>query len=261
MRNVEFGIRNLDSRSPITHKLKENAISMSLPRKREPRKPSRDWIPRIKCGAGLLEFIPLKNGAEMTAASPRGLFQQPSHLIVRKFRTPYSAFRNCVKVLLILCIMPLAACGYRMVGKETHVPPGLSSVAIPTFKNRTYEPGIEVPFTQAFLKEFILDRRVNVVGRAQADSLLEGIITDFRIYSISYDRSGFVLEYQTSVILDLTLKDRGGKVLWEEKSFSETQWFRASSSVLTNEVNKTAAIQQIGRLVAERLRNRFFYDF
>jgi outer membrane lipopolysaccharide assembly protein LptE/RlpB len=155
----------------------------------------------------------------------------------------------------------LVACGYQMVGKESHVPPGLNSVAIPTFKNRTYEPGIEVQFTQAFLREFILDRRVSVVDRAQADSLLEGVITDFRIYSVSYDQSGLVLEYQTTVILDLTLKDRMGKVLWEEKNFSETQWFRASSGVLTNEVNKTVAIQRIGRLVAERLRNRFFYNF
>jgi hypothetical protein len=148
-----------------------------------------------------------------------------------------------------------------MVGKETHVPPGLNSVAVPTFKNRTYEPGIEVPFTQAFLNEFILDRRVNVVNRAQADSLLEGVITDFKIYSVSYDRSGYVLEYQTNVILDLTLKDRTGKVLWEEKNFSEIQWFRASSNILTNEANKAAAIQRIGRLVAERLRNRFFQNF
>lgn len=165
------------------------------------------------------------------------------------------------KLLPVICMVLITGCGYQMVGKETHVPPGLNSVAVPTFKNRTYEPGIEVPFTQAFLREFILDRRVNVVDRAQADSLLEGIITDFRIYSVSYDRSGFVLEYQTSVMLDLTLKDRTGKVLWEEKNFSETQWFRASSGVLTSEANKTAAIQQIGRLVAERLRNRFFYNF
>jgi hypothetical protein len=111
------------------------------------------------------------------------------------------------------------------------------------------------------LREFILDRRVNVVDRAQADSLLEGVINDFRFYSVSYDRSGFVLEYQTIVVLDVTLKDREGKVLWEQKNFLETQWFRASSSVLTNEANKAAAVQQIARLVAGRLRNRFFYNF
>jgi outer membrane lipopolysaccharide assembly protein LptE/RlpB len=190
----------------------------------------------------------------------RSLYRQTLKRVVERPMTlPLN--RTGIVTVTLLCFLFLSACGYRMVGKETHVPPGMNSVAVPTFKNRTYEPGIEVPFTQAFLNEFILDRRVNVVDRAQADSLLEGIITDFRIYSVSYDRSGFVLEYQTSVILDLTLKDRTGKVLWEEKNFSETQWFRASSSVLTNEASKAAAIQQIGRLVAERLRNRFFYNF
>ena len=155
----------------------------------------------------------------------------------------------------------ITGCGYQMVGKETHVPPGLNSVAIPTFKNQTFEPGIEVPFTQAFLREFIQDRRVNVVDRAEADSVLEGIIRDFSFYSVSFDKSGFVIEYQTTVILDLTLKDRTGKVLWEEKGFSETRWFRASSSGVTNEAAKQVAIQETGKLVAERLRSRFFYNF
>jgi len=155
----------------------------------------------------------------------------------------------------------ITGCGYQMVGKGTHVPPGLNSIAIPTFKNQTFEPGIEVPFTQAFLREFIQDRRVNVVDRAEADSVFEGIIKYFSIYSVSYDKSGFVIEYQTNVILDLTLKDRTGKVLWEEKGFSETRWFRASSSGVTNDAAKQVAIQETGKLAAERLRSRFFYNF
>jgi len=165
------------------------------------------------------------------------------------------------KLLSILCMVVLLGCGYKMVGKETHVPPGLNSVAIPTFKNETFEPGIEVPFTQAFLKEFILDKRVNVVNRAEADSILEGVIKKFNIFSVSYDKSGFVSEYQTYVLLDLTLKDRTGKILWEERGINETRWFRASSNVLINETNKAIAIQETGRFVAGRIRNRFFYNF
>jgi len=165
------------------------------------------------------------------------------------------------KMLPIICMVLLMGCGYQMVGKETHIPPGLNSIAIPTFKNKTFEPGIEIPFTQAFLTEFIQDRRVNVVGKAEASSILEGVVKFFRIYSVSYDRSGFAQEYQTDVILDITLKDRTGKVLWQEKDFAEHAWFRASSSGLINEANKQAAIQEVGRLVAGRIRNRFFYDF
>ncbi|MGZ3589743.1 MAG: LPS assembly lipoprotein LptE [Thermodesulfobacteriota bacterium] len=165
------------------------------------------------------------------------------------------------KMLPIIAMVLLVGCGYQMVGKETHIPPGLNSVAVPTFKNQTFEPGIEIPLTQAFLREFIQDRRVNVVGRAEASSVLEGVVKYFRIYSVSYNASGFVQEYQTDVILDITLKDREGKVLWQEKDFAEHAWFRASSSGLINEANKQVAIQEAGKLIAGRIKYRFFYNF
>jgi hypothetical protein len=148
-----------------------------------------------------------------------------------------------------------------LVGKETHVPPGLSSVAIPTFVNQTFEPGIEIQFTQAFLREFIVDRRVKILDRSVADSVLEGVIKYFHFTSVSYDQSGFVLEYQTTVILDVTLKGRTGEILWRVSDLEDTQWYRASSNAVINEANKAIAIQQNGRSVAERLRMRFFSNF
>jgi len=148
-----------------------------------------------------------------------------------------------------------------MSGKETHVPPGLISIAIPTFKNKTFEPGIEIPFTQAFLNEFIQDRRVKVVSRAEADAILEGVVTDFTAYGVAYDRSGFVLQYRTSIVVNLSLKDRTGKVLWEENGWTENQWFRASSTGVTNEAAKQVAIQRTAGFMAERIRDRLFYNF
>ena len=161
----------------------------------------------------------------------------------------------------ILSVIFLWGCGYQLVGKETHLPAGVSSIAIPTFVNQTFEPGIEVPFTQAFLKEFIRDRRVKVLGKDEADSILEGTINSFRLYSVSYDEGGLVLEYKATAVVDLTLKRRDGGVLWKENNLSETRWYRTSSNVLVNETSKNLAIQDIGVLVAERVRNRFFYNF
>jgi outer membrane lipopolysaccharide assembly protein LptE/RlpB len=148
-----------------------------------------------------------------------------------------------------------------MVGKETHIPPGLTSIAILTFLNQTLEPGVEVPFTQGFLREFINDRRVKVVDRREADSILEGVIKSLDIYSVAYDRSGIATEYQTTVVIDLTLKKQTGEILWKEQGLSETRWYRASLSPIISESNKVAAIQQIGRFMAERIRNRFFDSF
>jgi outer membrane lipopolysaccharide assembly protein LptE/RlpB len=169
---------------------------------------------------------------------------------------------TCSRLFLIICIVLLPlGCGYQSVGKATYIPPGLNSVAIPTFVNQTFEPGIEVPLTQGFLREFIQDRRVKVLNRSEADSILEGVIKDFQIYSVAYDRSGLALEYQTTVVIDLTLKKRTGEILWRENDVSETRWFRTSFNVLVSESNRTAAIQEIGRFIAERMRNRFFYNF
>jgi outer membrane lipopolysaccharide assembly protein LptE/RlpB len=148
-----------------------------------------------------------------------------------------------------------------MVGKETHIPSNLTSIAIPTFLNQTLEPGVEVPFTQGFLREFINDKRVRVVERREADSILEGVIKSLNISSVAYDKSGIAIEYQTNVVVDLTLKNRTGEILWKEQDFSETRWYRTSSNILASESSKAAAIQQIGTFMAERIRNRFFYDF
>jgi outer membrane lipopolysaccharide assembly protein LptE/RlpB len=155
----------------------------------------------------------------------------------------------------------LLGCGYQLVGKETHLPPGITSLSIPTFVNQTFEPGIEVPFTQGFLREFIQDRRVKMVERDEADSVLEGVIKSFQIYSVSYDRSGTALEYQTTVIIDLTLKKKNGEILWVERDLSDSRVYRTSTNILVSESNRTDAIQLLARFMAERVRNRFFYNF
>ena len=155
----------------------------------------------------------------------------------------------------------LLGCGYQMVGMETHRPPGITSIAIPTFVNQTFEPGIEVPLTQGFLREFIQDRRVKVVDRKEADSILEGVIKSFQIHSISYDRSGIAQEYETTVKLDLTLRRRKGEILWIQKDLTESRTYRVSTSPLMTESNKASALQSLGRLMAESIKNRFFYDF
>jgi outer membrane lipopolysaccharide assembly protein LptE/RlpB len=176
-------------------------------------------------------------------------------------RTPNFKLTTCSGLFLVIWIALLLGCGYHLVGKETHVPPGLTSIAIPTFANQTFEPGIEVPFTQGFLREFIRDRRVKVLDRTEADSILEGVVKSFQIYSVAYDRSGLATEYQTTIVVDLTLKKRTGEILWKEIDLSESRWFRTSLAALISESRRTAAIEDIGRFIAERVRNRYFYKF
>ena len=99
------------------------------------------------------------------------------------------------------------------------------------------------------------------MDRGEADSILEGVVKSFNIYSVAYDQSGIATEYQTTVTIDLVLKKQTGEILWKEQDISESRWYRTSSSVLITESSKTAAIQETGRFMAERIRNRFFHNF
>jgi outer membrane lipopolysaccharide assembly protein LptE/RlpB len=164
-------------------------------------------------------------------------------------------------LLVLICVATLSGCGYQLAGKDTHLPPGVTSVAIPTLVNKTLEPGVEIVFTQAFLREFIKDRRVKVVDRREADSVVEGIIKSFYIFSASYDKSGYALEYQTVVTMDIALKKRNGEIIWAEKDLIEMQWYRTNPSVIATEDNRVSAIQQVAKSVAERILNRFYYNF
>ena len=165
------------------------------------------------------------------------------------------------RFFLIFCVILVAGCGYQLAGRETHVPTDVTSLAIPTFQNETFEPGIEVPLTQSFLREFTFDGRVKVRGSKEADTILEGKIKTFRIQSVSYDQSGLVMEYQVLVTVDLSLTKPSGEILWKEDNLTEARWYRASFGGVVNEASKNSAVQEIGKFMAERVKSRFFYNF
>jgi outer membrane lipopolysaccharide assembly protein LptE/RlpB len=145
----------------------------------------------------------------------------------------------------------LWGCGYRLEGRETPLPPGIQTIAIPTMANQTLEPGIENAFTEAMIREFNLDGRLKVVSEKRADSILEGSIEDFFISSISYDVSGFASEYRAIVTVGATLRRPDtGEILWSVPSLRDTQDYKVTSNVLSNEARKQEAIEEIARQLA-----------
>jgi hypothetical protein len=151
------------------------------------------------------------------------------------------------------------SCGYRLEGEGFSPSPNIRSIAIPTFTNETYEPGIETIVTNALLKEFIKDRRVKVLGQDEADAVMEGTVRSFNTSSVAYDPAGLVLEYRTWVTVDIIVKrTRRGEVLWSERDLSESDTYRVSSDVRFTEAQKEEAIQVIAGKLAGRIRRGFF---
>lgn len=70
----------------------------------------------------------------------------------------------------------LNSCAYHLGNASRSLPGGYKQVAIPVFKNKSQENGIEVAFTNNLIAEFQRSKIARVVSKNEADIMLEGTI-------------------------------------------------------------------------------------
>jgi outer membrane lipopolysaccharide assembly protein LptE/RlpB len=163
---------------------------------------------------------------------------------------------------LLLGTLLLAGCGYQVRGRETNLPPGIHSVAIPIFANQTDQTGIEADVTEALAAKFSSTKQLSVTTRNSADVLLTGTVISFSTTPVAVATSTQVsTEYRATIIVEFvfqTVKD--GKILFREK-MSEWRNYPVVSDLNVTELNKREAIRRISALLAERVHERVIGGF
>lgn len=105
------------------------------------------------------------------------------------------------RVLLFVLLLSLAGgcAGYRL---GTTLPPGIKSLYIPTFVNRTGEPELETSTTRAAIQEFQKDGSLRIVAEHAADAYLDVRLDEFRLEPLRYeaDRANTTSEYRLIII-------------------------------------------------------------
>lgn len=66
----------------------------------------------------------------------------------------------------------LSSCGYHLGEIRPTAMRSVKNLAIPTFKNRTYDPRIDVLMTDILIREFQTDGTFQIVGTERADAIL-----------------------------------------------------------------------------------------
>lgn len=97
----------------------------------------------------------------------------------------------------------LSGCAYSMGIADRRLPEGYQLVSVPVFKNLTQEVGIEVPFTNAMIREFARSQVAKVVDKSGAQVVLEGTIEQVR-YDVAAQIAG-TSDLKTSLIPDNTI--------------------------------------------------------
>jgi len=145
------------------------------------------------------------------------------------------------------CLLLELACGYRLVGRDSPIAPGLQQIFIPIFANKTAEPLIEQEITRALRQELMADGRLTLVPMKQADAILEGEILSYALIPLSFDTKDNVTEYRLNMTIKITLQDiKRRKVLFQD-SIKASKEYLVNESIANSEIGRQEALRRAAR--------------
>lgn len=135
----------------------------------------------------------------------------------------------------------LAGCGYT---SQSSLDPQYQTIAVSPFYDETREYDLQAPLTNAITRKFIHDTRLDVVHPDKADLLLEGVILDYSLKGLTYDRNDEVTQYLLVITAGVRVTDlRSGEVLWEEKVMAgETSYYTRAAGQSSDRLRGNAEI-------------------
>lgn len=150
-------------------------------------------------------------------------------------------------------VLFLAGCGPYHLG--TTLPDNMKTVFVPTFENRTNEPGIEIDVTNAVISRFRVDGNLAPVSEEEADTVLLGKIIGWqrRVLTYTGEDEDEVEEYRLFVIAAITFRDRRtGEVLIPQQRVRGYADFFVSDSLPESEQEaQPAAFKDLARRIVD----------
>lgn len=131
-------------------------------------------------------------------------------------------------VALLLTTFLLAGCGYKLGEIRPTPMRSVRTLAVPTFKNKTFEPRIEVLMADTVIKQFQQDGTYTIVSDDTADAILYGTVTKIERRSLRSVQNNVLAtsEYGLSLIVSFQVIDRvTGVVLMKGQARGDTSFF------------------------------------
>ncbi|MBI5683410.1 MAG: LptE family protein [Deltaproteobacteria bacterium] len=154
----------------------------------------------------------------------------------------------------------LSGCGYHIAGKDGKFPGDIKTVSIPFFKNETQKPDVESVITPAVVDEFVISGIVKVVSNGEAT--ISGTIKDYKLSPVSFNRNDLLQEYRLTIRLELSLvRKSDGKILWQDKNFTDYEDFRVTSDITATKTAEWEALKKMAKDSARLIKERMLEDF
>ena len=164
--------------------------------------------------------------------------------------TRRDALRSGAKLLIaLLACAAVCGCGYTYA--NSRLSDDYRSVAVPAFKNKSFEPDIQIRVTNLLIRELQADGRFRVIDDpAAADLALRGSITDFQASAISFSTSDNIGQFKITLLASASLEDtRTGRVIWQEDGLRGTDFYETLGGRTREEALEEASENLVETLI------------
>jgi len=165
---------------------------------------------------------------------------------MRPFRVSLAAIAFCGSFV---------ACGYHTAGRANLLPSVLRTIAIPAFVNQTQTYKIEQTLTSSVVQEFATRTNYHITQDLKsADATLHGVVLSTYTTPLTYDtKTGRASSVLVIVSMSVSLKDRQGRVLYENPSYTFREQYQVSQELSSFFEEESPAFQRLSRDFARTL--------
>ncbi len=166
--------------------------------------------------------------------------------------------RRRARALLPLAVFTLlvSGCGYHAAGRASRLPAELRTIAVPGFVNQTQTFRIEQQLTGAVVREFISRTQYRIAHEENdsADAVLRGTVLSAELAPVTYDsETGRASSALVTVTVRVSLVDRKGKVLYENRNYVFRQQYQVSREISSFFEEESPAVERLSQDFARTL--------
>lgn len=164
--------------------------------------------------------------------------------------------RTLLSLALLATVLPLASCGYSLVGRASNLPSDVAKVYIRPLENGTQRSQVEQFLTSAIAQELVTRRRFQVVPTlANADAELSGAVTGFLVTPVTFDREGRATEYEISILTRMSFRrtDDSRTELWSNDRYQFRENYKLDVSAEGFFDLEDTAIEKLAERFAETM--------
>jgi outer membrane lipopolysaccharide assembly protein LptE/RlpB len=172
--------------------------------------------------------------------------------------------RATAAALAACSILLTAACGYRVAGTATRLPPDIKTIAVPVFTNKSTTFRIEQKVAAAVTRELIERTSFRVTpDPAGADAELKGTITSVRSGVLTFDpNTGRATTFQIQVNASVELIDlHTKKVVFTNPKYVFREEYQVSQSSSALYEENEPALNRLSRDFAHTLVTDIIENF